>query len=83
MEDPAYSMKKVEPYVGIFFLVGDRVMIDATPLSEAGVYAGHLIHEGGHPEFWESLGIDGEYDAFPRGRVALDTRTGKFHAACG
>jgi hypothetical protein len=42
------------------------------------VYGDHRIHEAGHIEAWRKFGIKGEYDSYPRGRVALYTRTCKF-----
>jgi hypothetical protein len=71
------------PKVGIVFLVGDKVWIDSTPLSDAGRFSDHLIHEADHHQYWEHLvssGVvpDGDYEEHPRGRVAYSTRTGKF-----
>ena len=43
------------PNVGILFLVGDKLFIDSTPLSQAGHYGDHLIHERGHDEYWSQL----------------------------
>lgn len=71
-------MKKIEPCVGIFFLVGDKLHIDATPLSRAGRYSDHLIHEAGHDAYAETLGIGDRYEDIPRGRVAFNSKTGKF-----
>jgi hypothetical protein len=68
----------LEPHVGIVFLVGDRLYIDATPLSQAGDYGHFKINEKGHDVYAETLGISDAYEAVPRGRVALDTRSGKF-----
>ena len=68
-------MKKIEPHVGIFFFVKERLYLESTPLSKAGRYGSHLIHEGGHPEFWEKLNLEGEYDDFPRGRCQFNSRT--------
>jgi hypothetical protein len=72
-----------EPEVGIVFLVGGKLLIDRTPLSQAGHYGHHLIHERGHNEYWGQLFKMGavpseEYEEYPRGRVAYDTKTGKF-----
>lgn len=41
--------------VGIIYLVGDKLFIDSTPLSGAGHYADHLIHDRGHDEYWSQL----------------------------
>jgi len=53
------------------------------PLSQAGHCGHHLIHERGHDEYWGQLfkmgGVPGaEYEEYPRGRVAYDTKRGKF-----
>jgi hypothetical protein len=71
------------PEVGIMFLVGNQLFIDSTPLSQAGRYADHLIHERSHVGYWVELVKSGEvpkreYEEFPRGRVAYNTKTGKF-----
>ena len=71
-------MKKIEPHVGIFFLVGDRLLLESTPISSAGRYGSHLIHEPGHPEFWEKLNLEGEYDDHPRGRCQCNVHTGEW-----
>ena len=71
------------PRVGIVYLVGDKLWIDATPLAGAGRYAGFAIHEGDHITYWAQLVKQGavpntEYERFPRGRVAHDTKTDQF-----
>jgi len=75
--------KAAEPKVGVLFLVGAKLFIDSTPLSQAGSYGHHLIHELGHDEYWDQLVMMGavagaEYEEYPRGRVAYDTKSGKF-----
>jgi len=69
--------------VGIIYLVGDKLFIDSTPLSGAGHYADHLIHDRGHDEYWAQLvkmGAvpSGGYEEFPRGRIAYSNESGKF-----
>ncbi len=70
------------------------LVTDRTPLAEAEPYGDCLTHPGGHHEVWEGwrrLGPAGlarrglpaaiawhEYEHFPRGRVVLDTGTGRF-----
>ena len=71
------------PDVGILYAVGDKLFIDSTPLSQAGHYGDHLIRERGHDEYWGQLiqmGAvrDAEYEEYPRGRVAYDTKSGQF-----
>lgn len=72
-----------QPEVGIVFLLGDHLFIDATPLNNAGCYGDFRIHEKGHDAYWEQLQQAnavpaGEYDDFARGRVSYDTRTRQF-----
>ncbi len=72
-----------EPYVGIFFLVGGKLVFEATRFSEAGTYAHCKIHEGDHVHYWDKLLRDGavlnsEYDEYPRGRVVFDTKIAQF-----
>jgi hypothetical protein len=72
------------PSVGIFFAVGPTLLIESTPLSQAERYGDFKIHERGHDEYWQALLRAGavppgaEYEEFPRGRVAYDTRTQRF-----
>jgi hypothetical protein len=75
--------KPNEPEVGIMFLVGNKLIFDSTPLSQAGRYADHLIHEPGHIGCWAELIKSGkvpnrDYEEFPRGRVAYNTTTDTF-----
>jgi len=70
--------------VGIFWLVGQRVVIDTAPLSEAGNYGNFKIYEGDHITLWAELERRGEvprdtpYEEHPRGRVNYNTRTKQF-----
>ena len=71
------------PSIGIMYLVRGKLLIDSTPLAQAGRYGDFAIHEGGHIEYWAELIRSGpvpnsEYEEFPRGRVAYDIKTGKF-----
>jgi hypothetical protein len=65
-------------------LVDGKLLIDSTPLSEAEEYGGHLTHPHGHIDVWEryqQIGkapLDSEYEEFPRGRVAFDTKRSQF-----
>lgn len=81
------------PKVGIFFFIGDKVLIDAVPVEQAEPY-GDAVQYGGHYEFWERLVPKGiaersfksrAYDAYPRGRVVYFPKEKKFclyHDAC-
>jgi hypothetical protein len=67
--------------VGIFWLVDDRLIIDASSLSEAEPYGDCLTHRNSHIDFWtgqQRLGAvprDVEYEEHPRGRVVYNTKT--------
>ena len=70
--------------VGIFWLVGTRLVIDAAPLSEAGNYGDFKIYEGDHVTLWDELERRDEvprnsaYEEHPRGRVNFNTKTQRF-----
>jgi hypothetical protein len=74
-----------EPHVGIFWLVGTRLIIDTTALSAAGKYGDFAIHEGDHVTHWEKLERLGgvprgsEYEEHARGRVNFNTKTQQFN----
>ena len=76
--------RKNAPNVGIIFLVGKTLLIDRTPVSDGEMYGDFRIHERGHDIYWETLkktGVvpqDSEYDDYPRGRVAYNTKTEKY-----
>lgn len=75
--------KAKEPKIGTFFLVAGKLLIDSTALSKAGQYGDFSIHEGDHITFWSRLVEEGkvpntEYERFPRGRVAFNTKTEQF-----
>jgi hypothetical protein len=73
-----------EPLVGIFWLVGKRLIMDTMPLSEAGNYGDFKIYEGDHVTLWDELERRGEvpsgsaYEEHPRGRVNFNTKTQQF-----
>jgi hypothetical protein len=70
--------------VGIFWLIGKRIVIDTMPVSEAGDYGEFLIFEGDHITLWAEMEKRGEvprdsaYEEHPRGRVNFNTRTKRF-----
>jgi hypothetical protein len=70
--------------VGIFWLVGDRLILDTSPLSEAEPYGDCLGHRTSHIDYWtaqQRLGavpLDLEYEEPPRGRVIYNTKTQRF-----
>lgn len=73
-----------EPHVGIFWLVGDRLIIDSTPVSKAEPYGVAKTHGRGHLKHWTGLQQAGtvppdtEYEDPPRGRVAFYPRDESF-----
>lgn len=82
-EIPAKKSARM-PAVGIFFLVADKLFIDRTPVSKGQTWGDFRIHERGHDVYWEMLRQaravpqQSEYDDYPRGRVAYDTKTRRY-----
>ena len=75
---------RVQPKVGIFWLVGERLILDASPLSEADPYGDCLTHRNSHIDYWteqQSLGAvpkEMEYEEPPRGRVVFNRKNERF-----
>ena len=73
-----------EPRVGIFWLIGTRMIFDTTALSAAGKYGDFVIHDGDHVIAWADMEERGEvpqgsaYEEYPRGRVNFNTMTQRF-----
>ncbi len=71
---------KQQPLVGIFWLLGDRLILDTSPLSDAEPYNVCLTHHHSHIDFWSEQQRTGalpreiEYEESPRGRVTYNTR---------
>lgn len=76
---------QAQPKVGIFWLVGGRLILDASPLSEAEPYGDCLTHGNSHIDYWsdqQRLGAipnDVEYEEHPRGRVTYNSKAEKFY----
>ena len=70
--------------VGIFWLIGDRLIFDTSPLGAAEPYGDCLGHRTSHINYWtaqQRLGtvpLDLEYEEPPRGRVIYNTKTQRF-----
>ena len=81
---PSEAKVQGEPMVGIFWLLGNRLILDTSPLSEAEPYGDCLGHEVSHDHYWtaqQRLGTvprDIEYYEHPRGRVVYNTKTQLF-----
>ena len=73
-----------EPRLGIFWLVGGKLIMESAPVSAAEPYGGQLTHPRSHSELWQqyqragSVPADMEFDQPPRGRVMFDTRSQRF-----
>jgi len=69
--------------IGIFYLLGDKLLIDSSPISRAGVFSDVEFHMLTHEDWWARLTSKGVspntfYAEFPRGRVSYDRREGVF-----
>ena len=73
-----------EPCVGIFWFIGDLLIIDSTAISAAEPYGNCMNHPMSHIDYWtehQTLGDlprDTEYEEHPRGRVVFNTKTGRY-----
>ena len=76
---------RAEPHVGIFWLFREEVLFDTTPLSEAETFGDFRIHSGNHISAWEQFRLakivppEIEYEEYPRGRVAFDSKSKIFN----
>jgi hypothetical protein len=71
------------PRVGIVYLVGDKLWIDAAPVARGLNVGDYVIHQRDHQEFWKQLVNQGavpstKHDEFPRGRVSYHKKRGEF-----
>jgi hypothetical protein len=71
------------PNVGIIYLVGDKLWIDATPVNRAMNVGDYVIHESDHQRYWKQLvkqgaAPDTAYEEYPRGRVSYNGKSRKF-----
>lgn len=71
--------------LGIFWLVGEKLIIDSSLLVEAEQYGNRITHPRSHIDVWTKLELNGqvppgsEYDEYPRGRVTQDISSGEFN----
>jgi hypothetical protein len=91
---PLSAQAATEPAIGIFWRVGNCLVIDRTTLPQAEPYGDCLTHASGHYErwsAWQALGATGlraaglppeiglrEYDEWPRGRVVYEVPHRRF-----
>jgi hypothetical protein len=80
------AKKAGKPEVGIFWTTaGGKLLMDGTPITEAESYGNLKIYDGTHTKLWDTYqraGIvpaDIEYDEYPRGRVAYDTKKRQYY----
>ena len=59
--------------VGPFFVIGNRLIYHACPLSEAREQFGRLDNSYGHEQLYDDYYQAGDYIDYPRGRVIWDT----------
>lgn len=73
-----------EAQLAIFWLLGDRLILDSVPLSRGERYGSFLAHPASHADYWVraqragTVPRDAEYDEPPRGRVSYDARDERF-----
>lgn len=83
MRKPKETKPRPAPKVGIIYIFGGKLLIDSTPLGQAGRYGDCAFHERDHISYWAELVKSGRvpnsgYEEFPRGRVSYDRRSGQF-----
>ena len=72
------------PEVGIFWVLGERILLDSTPITEAETWSDFKAHPRDHITMWgvyQRAGVVSEnleYDDVPRGRVAYNTKTSEY-----
>lgn len=68
--------------VCVFFFVQKEFLVHSSPLTQAEEYGDYLVYPKSHFEIWDNYyykkyGVD--FDYFPRGRVAYNKVSGKYH----
>jgi len=72
------------PEVGIFWVLGKRILLDTTPITEAESWADFRTHPRNHITMWGlyqgagAVSEDLEYDDVPRGRAGYNTKTAEY-----
>lgn len=69
--------------VGIIYLVGGKIWIDATPVDRGMNFSDYMVHERDHQRYWRLLVkrgvvLNSEYERYPRGRVSYNKKSGIF-----
>ena len=79
------ASRRSEPHVGIFWLIRGEILFDTTPLTKAETFGDFKIHSGNHISVWQEWVLarrvppEVEYEEYPRGRVAFDTKSKRFN----
>jgi hypothetical protein len=78
------ATSRPEQAVGIFWLLGHRLILDVTSVGDAESYGEFLTHGASHIDCWSKLQRSGtvpkdvEYEEPPRGRVVYNFKTHLF-----
>jgi hypothetical protein len=78
------GISEASPRIGIFWVVGGKLIGVAVPLTEGESYGDYIVFGPGHHKVWDDLQLRGqvprdcEFEEFPRGRVRYDPRDGTF-----
>ena len=78
------SSKTRTPHVGIFFMDGERIFMESTPVEKGEACAGFVNHPGAHETYWEHLQAmnlvarDELYECVPRGRALFNQASRQF-----
>lgn len=91
---PRAAAAPTSPSVGIFWKVGETLLVDRSSLESAEIYGDCRTHSAGHYERWEewrgwgsrrlvTLGyplaiLSTEYEEWPRGRVTYEISQRRF-----
>jgi hypothetical protein len=72
------------PRLGIFWLVGGKLVLASTPLDDCELYGEVLNEPRSHVDYWvqlqanETVPRDMEYEEAPRGRIVYNVKTKQF-----
>jgi hypothetical protein len=91
---PREMLAQTPPAVGIFWRVGNHLVIDRSALEMGETYGDCITHAGGHYERWQQWQAMGatrlaglgyptaiastEYDEWPRGRIVYENPAKRF-----
>jgi hypothetical protein len=69
--------------IGIFYLLGEKLLIDSSPIARTGEFSDLEFHSLAHEVWWaqlvtKSVAPNTFYAEFPRGRVSYNRRSREF-----